>query len=70
MLDQTPSRPLWDIDETAGNLRISRSLLLKKTYQGEIPSIKIGKRRLYVPDKIFEWLNERPQIAAGDENLR
>ena len=63
---QTPGRPLWDVRETAGNLLISRSKLLEMTYKGQIPSIKIGKRRLYIAEKILEWVNERARIEAGD----
>jgi len=37
---------------------LSRSTILQRTYAGEIPSILIGKRRLYLIKDLETWLEQ------------
>ena len=50
----TPSVPklLLDYCAAAKTLSISKSKLEKLVYQGEIPSVQIGTRRLFDPDDL------------------
>lgn len=50
---------LWNRHEAAHALSISVRLLDQLTKQGEIPSEKLGGRRLYPVDAIREWLRRR-----------
>ena len=62
-------RSLIGIEEAARSLGFGRTTLLKLTYSGEIPSIKIGRRRMYRPSEIEAWLDSVPtsyEIAEPD----
>ena len=62
-------RSLIGIEEAARSLGFGRTTLLKLTYSGEIPSIKIGSRRMYRPSEIEAWLDSVPtsyEIAEPD----
>ena len=64
-------RSLIGIEEAARSLGFGRTTLLKLTYSGEIPSIKIGSRRRYRPSEIEAWLDSVPtsyEIAEPDLN--
>ena len=64
-------RSLIGIEEAARSLGFGRTTLLKLTYSGEIPSIKIGSRRMYRPSEIEAWLDSVPtsyELAEPDLN--
>ena len=48
------------MDEAAQLLGIGRSTLLKLTYQGIIPSVKIRDRRLWRRSDLDNWLASLP----------
>ena len=43
------------VDEAISLLSIGRTKLLELTYAGEIPSIKLGRRRLYSRKSLEDW---------------
>ena len=55
---------LLTVDEACDQLRIGRSLLLQKLYANEIPSVRVGRRRL-VPTSGLEEYVERLQAEQG-----
>lgn len=50
---------IMNIKETANYLRISQYTLGEKARQGEIPSVKIGRRRLFRKATLETWLEEQ-----------
>ena len=65
-------RSLLSVEEAARSLGIGRSSLLKLTYDGKIPSLKIGSRRMYRPNEIENWLDSlesklQIEVAHPDE---
>ena len=54
--------------ETAQFLGISRPTIDRLIARGEIPSYKIGKRRLFDPEELVEWVkshrNDKPRKSA------
>lgn len=46
---------LVTVDQATRMLSIGRSKLLELTYAGEIPSFKLGNRRLYSPSDLEAW---------------
>ena len=62
----------WDAKETMRNLKISRSFLFEKTYEGVLPSVKLGRRRLW-PDirgiiTRMKVGKEPPTLKTGHQN--
>jgi excisionase family DNA binding protein len=58
------SDELLDIPALKQRLKLSRSLIYKLIGSGEIPTIKIGKRRLVRPEAVSAWLASKGQRAA------
>mgnify|MGYP006410057447 CR=1 FL=1 len=46
---------LLSVEETMRALSLGRSKLLELAYSGEIPSIKVGRRRLFPWKGLVEW---------------
>ena len=61
-----PEGLLLSVDEAYGTLGISESLLYRLTYLGEIPSLKIGRRRLWPRAGLEEWISA--QTAKGSKS--
>lgn len=57
------SKILLSVEETLQALSLGRTKLMELTYQGSIPSVKIGKRRLYPLDQVTQWARE--QVTGG-----
>jgi excisionase family DNA binding protein len=51
----TEDKLLWSVKETCKQLNIGRTLLMSLTYDGSLPSVKIGRKRMYSPDKVRDW---------------
>ena len=49
----------WSAKKTAAEIGISTRALWSLSVSGEIPSIKLGSRRLYPVDRLREWLAEK-----------
>jgi excisionase family DNA binding protein len=65
---QDPRRVTLTVEEAACELGISRSLAYEAVRQGEIPSIRVG-RRILVPRHAFELMlggEHRPVSALND----
>jgi len=62
---------LWDVKKACEELHLSRSKLLQLTYDGEIPSLTIGRRRMYMPKHLRRWASEKVSggpLVGGEEN--
>jgi excisionase family DNA binding protein len=57
------SKILLSVEETLQALSLGRTKLMELTYEGSIPSVKIGKRRLYPLDQVTKWA--RDQVTGG-----
>jgi len=51
------------VEEAGTKLGMSRSALLERAYKGQIPSFKIGRRRMFSVEKLEKWVRE----VAADE---
>jgi len=51
----------WDYDECAKQVGISRRTLSRYVKEGKIPHIHVGKRILFRPEAIEQWLAEVEQ---------
>jgi excisionase family DNA binding protein len=58
VLNGNPNLLLLSADEACEELGISKSLLFQMTYQKEIPSLKIGRRRLWPRTGLEEWITK------------
>jgi excisionase family DNA binding protein len=56
---------LVSVEEAMSALSLGRSKLLELTYSGEIPSVKVGRRRLFSVDELQQWVTKRSK-ASGD----
>ena len=56
---------LVSVEEAMSALSLGRSKLLELTYSGEIPSVKVGRRRLFPVDQLQQWVANRSK-PAGD----
>lgn len=56
---------LWTQLEVIKNLNLGKTTIQNMTASGELPSIKIGRRRLYPVAQIMEWIST---FAASDAN--
>ena len=47
---------LVSVAEASAMLGMSRSTLLKRTYSDDVPSVLIGRRRMYSTEALREWV--------------
>ena len=59
---------LVNIKEAMDTLSIGRSKLLELAYDGTIPSIKVGRRRLFPVDGLANWAREEMRTNLGEHN--
>lgn len=58
----------YSVAEAAQELGVSTSLVYKLVRQKELPSVRLGDRRLVVPHTALEaWLLERAACGSTDE---
>jgi excisionase family DNA binding protein len=50
---------LWDVDDTARALKVSKSLVYRMAGRGELPSLKVSNRLRFNPAEIENWVQER-----------
>jgi len=55
--------------EAADILSIGRSTLLALAYSGSIPSIKVGRRRLFPTEGLFRWARSQTLAESDKEEL-
>jgi excisionase family DNA binding protein len=58
------TRKALSIDEAVKASGISRTKLYEFISSGELPSVKLGKRRLVRPEALDAWLTSKEQRAA------
>ena len=56
--------PLLDSVQVAEWLGVSKRLVERKTKSGELPSIKLGGRRLYRPQAVEEFLEDQERQST------
>jgi len=62
---------LWSVAETCQFLGLGRSNVMELTYSGQLPSIRIGRRRLYPAARVHEWIDSlQTDHAADDERAQ
>ena len=54
---QLAMKALWDSKDVCAAMNIGRTTLTKLTNEKKIPSLLIGRRRLYPKDAVLDWLN-------------
>lgn len=52
---------LLDVTAAARRLGMAKSTLYKKANSGEVPSVKVGGRRMFRPRDLDEWVEARVQ---------
>jgi excisionase family DNA binding protein len=52
---------LWSKEQTRAAMGISARLLTTLAVRGEIPSVRIGSRRLFRPEAVRAWIEAREQ---------
>ena len=58
---------LWTQSEVVNYLSIGKTTVQTLTASGELPSIKIGARRLYPVAEITDWLTNIGEVSNGDD---
>jgi excisionase family DNA binding protein len=57
---------LLTVDQACDQLQIGRSLLLQKLYANEIPSVRVGRRRLVPTSSLEEYVEKlQAEQAVG-----
>jgi excisionase family DNA binding protein len=51
---------LWNLKETCAQLGLSRSTVLSLCYSGKLPSVTIGRRRMFPSNKVRYWAASLP----------
>ena len=65
-MENTKQTTLLSVDEVVERLRIGRTSVNSFLWSGELPSIKLGRRRLVHPDDLDRFLREH-QYVPGQE---
>ena len=66
MREVNGTKILVNVEEAMEALSIGRSKLLELTYEGKLPTIKVGRRRLYPLDRLQKWVEDE-MIKSGGE---
>ena len=56
---------LYSVEEAAEALSLGRSTLLAMAYDRLIPSITVGRRRLFPVDELQKWAGDRLKADLG-----
>ena len=60
---------LYSVEEAAEALSLGRSTLLAMAYDRQIPSITVGRRRLFPVDELEKWAADRLGSGSGDAHV-
>ena len=63
---------LWSLQETCYQLGLSRSTVLSLAYGQKLPSVMIGRRRMFLPNQVRDWvsnLSEETPIPLEKKSL-
>jgi excisionase family DNA binding protein len=58
-----PPRISYSVEDAAEETGIGRSYIYLAIKQGELASLKLGKRRLILRDDLLAWLQSKRQAA-------
>ena len=56
---------LFNVDQVAGMLNLGRSKIYGYILSGELRSIKAGRRRLFTPEAVTDFINRLAQQGNG-----
>ena len=62
-----PNKVLWSVKEACEQLGIGRTSLLEMAYDRTLPSVVIGRRRLFPVGRILEWVEGLPTGRETDK---
>ncbi len=63
---QTEQPELLTVDETIRTLRLGRTRVNEVLRSGDLPSYKLGRRRLVRRQDIEEWLERHKAVPGND----
>ena len=55
----TTDKLLWNVKEVCFQLGIGRTTLMAMTHKGIVPSLLIGRRRMYSAQAVREWIDSK-----------
>jgi len=58
---------LVTVDQATRLMQIGRTKLLEMAYAGSIPSLKVGKRRLFKRQALEDWASAQEDWASAQE---
>ena len=61
--NQNEVKLLWSVKETCEMLGLGRTSVLALAYDGNLPSIKVGRRRMFSASKVKDWAASLPGAA-------
>lgn len=50
---------LLTVDDVCKIVKIPKQTLLLRIYSGELPSLKIGRHRRFLPEDVYKWLKKQ-----------
>lgn len=50
---------LLTVEEVLKIVKIPKTTFLLRVYTGEIPSLRIGRHRRFLPEDIYKWLKKK-----------
>ena len=66
-MEVTTEQPeLLTVDETIRTLRLGRTRVNEVLHSGDLPSYKLGRRRLVRRQDIEEWLERHKDVPGSD----
>ena len=66
MSEVNGTKILVNVEEAMEALSIGRSKLLELTYEGKLPTIKVGRRRLYPLERLQKWVEAEMTKSGGE----
>jgi excisionase family DNA binding protein len=61
---------LLSVPEAASLLRLSPHTLYRWVFQGRVPTVRLGRRLLFDPDALRDWVLERSRTGAPASSER
>ena len=59
---------LLDLDEVMQATRLGRSKVLELSYEGNLPSLKVGRRRLWPSEQLRQWIADLVEEESSDHS--
>lgn len=58
-MDKRKLEELMTVDDVLKILKIPKTTFLLRVHTGEIPSLKIGRHRRFLPEDVYKWLKKK-----------